>query len=49
MDNLLASPPLAIGTPSTSRAAVWTGRVLTGLIATFLLVDALSGPRVRLR
>jgi hypothetical protein len=37
MDNVLASLPLATG---TSRAGVWTGRVLTGLIATFLLVDA---------
>jgi hypothetical protein len=37
MDNVLASPPLSAG---TSRAGLWTGRVLTGLIATFLLVDA---------
>ena len=35
MDTALASPPLA-----TSRAAIWTGRVLTGLIAAFLLIDA---------
>ena len=36
MDTLVASPPLA----TTSRAGVWTGRVLTGLIVAFLLVDA---------
>ena len=40
MDHVLASPPLATRTPGTSRAGIWTGRVLTGLIATFLLVDA---------
>jgi len=30
----------ASGTRSPSRAALWTGRVLTGLIALFLVVDA---------
>jgi hypothetical protein len=40
MDNVLASPPLAARTAGASRAGVWTGRVLTGLIVAFLLVDA---------
>ncbi len=40
MENALSShSPL---TRSGSRAQVWTGRVLTGLIATFLLLDALG-------
>lgn len=34
MDHVLASPPVAIRT--------WTGRVLTGLIAAFLLLDAVA-------
>jgi DoxX-like family len=42
MDAVLASPPLATRTTGTSRAGVWTGRVLTGLCAAFLLVDAIA-------
>ena len=38
MENVLVSPNAL--TTSDSRAPVWIGRVLTGLIATFLLVDA---------
>jgi hypothetical protein len=42
MENVLAShPPLTTLAPS-SRARVWTGRVLTGLVATFLLLDAVG-------
>ena len=37
MDTVLASPPLAL-----SRAGIWTGRVLTGLVVAFLLVDAVA-------
>lgn len=40
MDNVLASPPLATRTAGTSRVGIWIGRVLTGLIVAFLLVDA---------
>jgi hypothetical protein len=40
MDSVLASPPLPAAPGAASRAQVWTGRVLTGLIVTFLLVDA---------
>ncbi len=42
MENLLASSPLATRIPTPSRAGLWTGRVLTGLIATFLMVDAIA-------
>lgn len=38
MENVLASSPLSITPGSSGR--VWTGRVLTGLLAAFLLVDA---------
>jgi hypothetical protein len=40
MENVLASRPL-LATPG-SRALLWTGRVLTGLIVAFLLVDAVG-------
>jgi hypothetical protein len=40
MNTVLASPPLSPPLAGRSRAAIWTGRVLTGLVATFLLVDA---------
>ena len=40
MENVLASSPLIV-TPG-SPALVWTGRVLTGLILAFLLLDALG-------
>jgi hypothetical protein len=44
MDTALASLPLTTPTTTTgtSRAGVWTGRVLTGLIVAFLLVDAVA-------
>lgn len=40
MENVLTSPA-SLEHPA-SRAQLWTGRVLTGLIATFLLLDALG-------
>jgi hypothetical protein len=40
MNDVLASPPLAAAPRDTSRAQIWTGRTLTGLIVAFLLVDA---------
>jgi DoxX-like protein len=40
MESVLTSPPLLIG--RRSPALVWTGRVLTGLISAFLLLDALG-------
>jgi hypothetical protein len=41
MDTALASPPVTTTTTTgTSRVGVWTGRVVTGLIVAFLLVDA---------
>ena len=40
MENVLASSPLIV--TRGSPAAVWTGRVLTGLILAFLLLDALG-------
>ncbi len=40
MEHLLASPPLA--PTAISLAGLWTGRVLTGLIVTFLSVDAIA-------
>lgn len=38
--NAIVSTSIVSDPIGTSRAAVWTGRVLTGLIATFLIVDA---------
>lgn len=40
MDDVLSSPPLGAAARDPSRAQIWTGRALTGLIVTFLLVDA---------
>ena len=40
MENVLASSPLIV--TRGSPALVWTGRVLTGLIVAFLLLDALG-------
>jgi hypothetical protein len=48
MENVIASnPPLIVPVPVPvpvlvrgSRALVWTGRVLTGLVAAFMLLDA---------
>lgn len=43
MENVLASPPLTTTLAARgSRAEVWTGRVLTGLVAAFLLLDAIG-------
>jgi hypothetical protein len=42
MDHVLASPPVAPRRAGPSRAGTWTGRVLTGLAAAFLLVDAVA-------
>lgn len=39
MEDVLALPPI---TTRGARAVVWTGRVLTGLIVAFLLVDAIG-------
>ena len=52
MENVLAPNPVLITTShgaraQGSRALVWTGRVLTGLTATFLLLDA-TGKLLRL-
>jgi hypothetical protein len=40
MENVLASSPLSV--TRGSPALVWTGRVLTGLILAFLLLDAVA-------
>ena len=40
MEDVFDSPPLL--TTHGSRAQVWTGRVLTGLIVAFLLLDAIG-------
>jgi hypothetical protein len=42
MDTALDSLPLAPATAGTSRTALWTGRVLTGLVVAFLLVDGVA-------
>lgn len=42
MDTALAAPSLATRNPGASRAGLWTGRVLTGLIVAFLAVDAVA-------
>ena len=43
MENVLA-PTISLDAPSvrSSRTSLWTGRVLTGLVVTFLLVDAVA-------
>jgi hypothetical protein len=41
MQTALASAPLT-SNPSRARAGVWTGRVLTGLITSFLMLDAVG-------
>jgi hypothetical protein len=41
MQTALASAPLT-SNPGRARAGVWTGRVLTGLITTFLTLDAVG-------
>jgi uncharacterized membrane protein len=42
MENVIASAPVLESVPHSPRALVWTGRVLTGLIVAFLLVDAVG-------
>jgi uncharacterized membrane protein len=42
MDNVIASGPAFESLPHSPRALVWTGRVLTGVIVAFLLVDAIG-------
>jgi uncharacterized membrane protein len=42
MENVIASAPHLEAAPQNPRALVWTGRVLTGLIVAFLLVDAIG-------
>jgi hypothetical protein len=42
MQNVIASAPAFESFPQSPRALVWTGRVLTGLIVSFLLVDAVG-------
>ena len=42
MENVLASAPTFEALPHSPRAMVWTGRVLTGVVVTFLLVDAVG-------
>ena len=44
MDIVLPSPPQAT---TTSRRSVWIGRVLTGIIVSFLLVDSSLDGNVR--
>jgi hypothetical protein len=46
MENVLASHqlhrPLSLPSVRNPRAQLWTGRVLTGLVATFLLLDGVA-------
>jgi uncharacterized membrane protein len=42
MENIIASTPTLEPLEYNPRALVWTGRVLTGLIVAFLLVDAIG-------
>ncbi len=42
MENVIASTPAFESLHPNSRALVWTGRVLTGLVVAFLLVDAVG-------
>jgi uncharacterized membrane protein len=42
MQNVLAATPSFQALSPNPRALVWTGRVLTGVIVTFLLVDAVG-------
>jgi uncharacterized membrane protein len=42
MENIITSAPAFESLPTNPRALVWTGRVLTGVIVTFLLVDAIG-------
>ena len=42
MENVIAAVPSCEPLPHNPRALVWTGRVLTGVIVAFLLVDAVG-------
>jgi hypothetical protein len=42
MENVISSAPALESFHPSPRALVWTGRVLTGLIVAFLLVDAVG-------
>jgi len=42
MENVIATPVSFESVERSSRALVWTGRVLTGLTTAFLLVDAVG-------
>jgi len=42
MENVIASSATFESLDRTSRGLVWTGRILTGLIVAFLLVDAVG-------
>jgi hypothetical protein len=42
MENVIVATPAFESVDSSPRALVWTGRVLTGVIVAFLLVDAVG-------
>lgn len=42
MENIIASRAAFESADRTSRSMLWTGRILTGLIVAFLLVDAVG-------
>jgi uncharacterized membrane protein len=42
MENVIASSANFESPDRSARSLIWTGRILTGLIATFLLVDAVG-------
>src|SRR4051812_42122715 len=42
MENVIASSPTIESSDRTAPSLVWTGRILTGLIVAFLLVDAVG-------
>ena len=42
METVLTQSSVVVPQAETSRAQVWTGRVLTGLISAFLFMDALG-------
>ena len=42
MENVIASSTTFESVNASPRALVWTGRILTGLIVSFLLVDAIG-------
>jgi DoxX-like family len=42
MENVIVSSPFVDPSIPSPRALIWTGRVLTGLVVAFLLVDAVG-------